>query len=348
MSAGALLTTQYTAALEEYLDGAGESALSRAYDLGRKALGSGLGVLEMSAIHHEAIKAVAVWAGDPEKRRLEKAADFFAESLSPFEMAFRGYEDVNHKLLALNETLARQNVELGQAKSAADAANGELEAFSYSVAHDLRAPLRSIDGFSTALLEEWSDRLDPQGKDYLTRVAAGAKRMQQLIDDLLELARLTRNALHKSRVDLGGLAQQVFADLRRSDPQRQVEFVVAEPLMADADPRLIRVVLENLLGNAWKFTGKQPQARIEVGSETQGTYFIRDNGAGFEMKWAGKLFAPFQRLHKATDFPGTGIGLATVQRIIGYHGGKVWPESEPGKGATFFFTLPAGIPGGGS
>ncbi len=224
------------------------------------------------------------------------------------------------------------------------AANQELEAFSYSVSHDLRAPLRSIDGFSQALLEDYADRLDENGRNHLERVRAGAQRMGQLIDDLLKLARVTRTELNRETVDLGALARDVADELRNRDPRPGIELVVAPGVTTHADPRLLRVALENLLGNAWKFTGGRDRARIEFGRvEHKGTpaYFVRDNGAGFDMAYAGKLFGAFQRLHDAREFPGTGIGLATVQRVIHKHGGRVWAEATPDKGATFYFTLPA-------
>lgn len=239
------------------------------------------------------------------------------------------------RIQALNEDLARRYAEL-------EAANRELEAFSYSVSHDLRAPLRAIDGFSQALLEDCELRLDDQGRDYLRRIRAATRRMGDLIDDLLALSRVTRQEMRRERVDLSALARSVVAQLRRLEPARSVEVVIADGLEAEGDSHLLRLVLENLLGNAWKFTGRQPEARIEFGAVDEGSrpaFFVRDNGVGFDMAYADKLFAPFQRLHAMSDFPGTGIGLATVQRIVARHGGRVWAVGEEGKGATFFFTL---------
>lgn len=233
---------------------------------------------------------------------------------------------------------------LRRANEMAMAANRELEAFSYSVAHDLRSPLRSIDGFSQALLEDYLDKLDDEGKDYLGRVRAAAQRMAQLIDDLLSLSRVTRSELHRGRVDLSELAREIVAGLRRSNADRDVRFLVQDGLVADADARLVGVALENLLANAWKFTAKKKSATIEVGStvvDEQVAYFVRDDGAGFDMAYANKLFTAFQRLHAKAEFDGTGIGLATVQRIVLRHGGRVWAEGAIGKGATFWFTLPA-------
>jgi len=224
-------------------------------------------------------------------------------------------------------------------------ANKELEAFSYSVSHDLRAPLRAVDGFSYALLQDYAKRLDDEGQDYLKRIRAAAKRMGQLIDDMLTLSRISRATLRKESVDVSALARSVLTELEEAEPQRQVDVQIAENLHAEADPNLLRIALENLLGNAWKFTSKTPQAKIEFGQvgDTRpaplATFFVRDNGAGFDMAYAEKLFGAFQRLHRQDEFPGTGIGLATVARIIHRHGGEVRAEGTMGQGATFFFTL---------
>jgi len=223
-----------------------------------------------------------------------------------------------------------------------EGANKELEAFSYSVSHDLRAPLRAIDGFSHALLVDYESKLDEQGRDYLQRVRGATKRMTQLIDDLLSLSKITRASLARQRVDLSDLAKHVLAELGVRDPARRITTRVANDLVVQADPQLITVMLENLLGNAWKFTSKQPAATIEVGKESRGeetVFYIKDNGAGFSMEHATKLFAPFQRLHAADEFEGTGIGLATVNRVVTRHGGRVWAEARLGQGATFLFTL---------
>ena len=221
-------------------------------------------------------------------------------------------------------------------------ANKELEAFSYSVSHDLRSPLRSIDGFSQALLEDYADKLDVDGKDCLHRVRAASQRMAQLIDDMLNLSRVVRSEMRREAVNLSALAQTISEELHKIQPERQLEFVIAEGLVANGDARLLRVVLQNLLGNAWKFTGKQPHGRIEFGikqHDGKPAYFVRDNGAGFDMAYADNLFGPFQRLHSMTEFEGTGIGLATVQRIIHRHGGRVWAQGAVDQGATFYFTF---------
>jgi signal transduction histidine kinase len=223
-------------------------------------------------------------------------------------------------------------------------ANRELEAFSYSVSHDLRAPLRGIDGFSKALLTDYAGVLDDQGRRYLERIRAGTTRMGQLIDDLLELSRITRAAMSRQRVDLASITRRILSDLAIRDPERHVDARVPDELVGDGDPRLLMVLLENLLGNAWKFTSKRAAAHIEVGSELRDgktVFFVRDDGAGFDMAYASKLFAPFQRLHSAAEFHGTGVGLATVERVVSRHGGRIWAESAPNQGATFFFTLGA-------
>lgn len=235
----------------------------------------------------------------------------------------------------LNGALAQRAAEL-------EAANRELESFSYSVSHDLRAPLRSIDGFSHLLLEAYADRLDDQGREYVGRVCSSSKRMAQLIDDILALTRLSRAEMGREAVDLSALARAVADELLEQEPERDVAFSIQEGVTAVGDAQLLRVVLENLLGNAWKYTCRHPRAHIEFGTEHDGgktVYFIRDDGAGFDMAYAGKLFGPFQRLHTQTSFPGTGVGLSSVQRIIRRHGGDVWAEGGVEAGATFRFTL---------
>lgn len=220
--------------------------------------------------------------------------------------------------------------------------NNELEAFSYSVSHDLRAPLRSIDGFSQVLINEYAARLDEKGIDYLNRVCAATRRMAQLIDDLLRLSRLSRSEMRQSHVDLAELARDIMADLRSNEPGRIVDFRIQEPLFATGDPTLLRVLLLNLLDNAWKFTRNREHGRIELGvceENKRRIYYVRDNGVGFDMAYADKLFGAFQRLHHAADFPGTGIGLATVRRIINRMGGRVWADSQIDHGSTFFFSL---------
>jgi light-regulated signal transduction histidine kinase (bacteriophytochrome) len=235
----------------------------------------------------------------------------------------------------LEELVRERTVEL-------EAANRELEAFSYSVSHDLRAPLRAIDGFTQALVEDCGTQLDAKARAHLDRVCSAARRMAQLIDDLLDLARIARLPLERKEVDLSELVRNIAAELKRTAPDRRVKFAIPDGLTAAADPVLAEMVLRNLLGNAWKFTSKHPTARIEFGT-TRGSrepvFFVRDDGVGFDMAYADKLFVPFQRLHTEHEFRGSGVGLAIVERIVRRHGGRVWFEAEVNGGATCWFTL---------
>ncbi|MDX5151430.1 MAG: ATP-binding protein [Acidiferrobacterales bacterium] len=227
-----------------------------------------------------------------------------------------------------------------------ETANRELESFSYSVSHDLRAPLRAIDGFSNALLEDYGDTLNDEASGYLNRIRKAVLRMGDLIDDLLNLSRITRADFRPENINLSTLAEQIVKELQDATPEREVEIVIAPDLNGSGDPLLLQVMLSNLIGNAWKYTTKKDNAHVEFGAKNEygeTVYFVRDNGAGFDMQYADKLFGAFQRLHTEEEFSGTGIGLATVARIIHRHGGRVWAESEPGNGATFYFTL--GSPG---
>ena len=272
-------------------------------------------------------------------------ADVIVTAMYGPQGELRGYSKVarditerrkaEEKVRALSESERQHALEL-------EAANKELEAFSYSVSHDLRAPLRSIDGFSLALIEDYGDKLDAEAKAHLERIRAATERMAQLIDDLLKLARVTRSEMRNEAVDLSALAQVILAEFQTLEPERSVECVVQDGVACRGDPQLLRVVLENLLGNAWKFTTKKPKAKIEFGMfqrDGERVYFVRDDGQGFDMTYVDKLFGTFQRLHSMTEFPGTGIGLASVRRIIHRHGGRTWAEGAEHQGATFFFTL---------
>lgn len=248
-------------------------------------------------------------------------------------------ERAEEKVKELNAELEQRVVERTRQL---DAANKELEAFSYSISHDLRAPLRAIDGFSKAVLDEYSEKLDKQACGYLQRVRAGIQKMSRLIDDLLNLSRMTRGVLRKESVNLTALAREVVAELQEAEPSRKVAIEIADELTAQGDARLTTIVLTNLLGNAWKYTAKRPDSQIAFGRENDGNetvFYVRDNGAGFDMAHVDKLFAPFQRLHQDSEFEGNGIGLATVQRIVLRQGGRVWAKGAVGEGATFFFTL---------
>ena len=265
----------------------------------------------------------------------------------------KSFQEENRRI---REQLLRKELEAAESRAARELAearaslaeklertNKELEAFSYSVSHDLRAPLRSIDGFSKLLFEDYSAQLDERAQHYLHRVREAAQRMGQLIDDLLQLSRVGRSDLRRKPVDLAPVARAVMADLIQANPGASREIVIPEAVPADCDPRLLRIVLENLLGNAWKFTGQTVEPVIEFGftqADGETVYFVKDNGAGFSMEYVEELFTPFHRLHKESHFPGTGIGLATVQRIVDRHGGRVWAHAEVDRGATFFWTLP--------
>jgi signal transduction histidine kinase len=282
-------------------------------------------------------------------------ADAFNRMLAEIEARTRALQQANAELgrEVVERTRAQQQVvglnseledRVRQRTAELEAAVEELEAFSYSVSHDLRAPLRSIDGFSQALLDDFGRGLPDEAQRYLARIRASTLRMGQLIEDLLNLSRVGRVPLALAPVDVSELAARVGEQLALAEPGRRVELQVQPGMSARADPRLLHTVFENLLGNAWKFTARRDDARIEVGVEptVQGAaFYVRDNGAGFDMAYADKLFGAFQRLHSGADFAGTGIGLATVQRIIHRHGGRIWAEADVGRGATFRFTLAA-------
>jgi len=251
-------------------------------------------------------------------------------------------EEIRRFNVELERRVDDRTAELSARTAQLQAANKELEAFSYSVSHDLRGPLTRIANFSELLQEDYADRLDAKGLHYLQRIGVACQHMSQLINDLLNLARVARSEMHYQAVDLAALAQAIVDDLRGTQPDRRVEFVCASPLSATADPNLMRVLLANLLHNAWKFTSKHPAARIEMGQVEHGgkpAYFVRDDGAGFDMEQASRLFGAFQRFHSAADFDGTGVGLATVQRIVHRHGGQVWAQSVVEQGTTVYFTL---------
>ena len=277
----------------------------------------------------------------------KNGAEFPVEiSLSPLEtedglLVSAAIRDVTQRK-RMEADVQKLNEDLQQRAAQLEAANKELEAFSYSVSHDLRAPLRSIDGFSHVVLEDYGEQLPADARSYLERVRAAAQRMAVLIDDLLNLSRVTRTALQPKFINLSKMAEEIVQALQESQPERQVTVSLTPDLMVEADPHLMHIVLENLLNNAWKFTSKKEQPVIEFGQKNhvrERTFYVRDNGVGFDMAYADKLFGVFQRLHSVTEYPGTGVGLATVHRIISIHGGRIWAESAEGKGTTFYFTL---------
>jgi light-regulated signal transduction histidine kinase (bacteriophytochrome) len=247
----------------------------------------------------------------------------------------QAYSELEKRVEERTKELAQSNRELTNI-------NQELESFSYAISHDLRAPLRSIDGFSRILQEDYSDRLDEKGNDSLQRIRSAAQHVGMLVDGIVGLSHITRREVKWALVDLSSLVQTIAAELQVSQPQRQVEFIIAPGVTANGNIHLLRILLQNLLGNAWKFTGKHLKARIEFGTtqvDGEEAFFIRDNGAGFDMTYADKLFGIFQHLHAADEFPGIGVGLATVRRVAHHHGGRVWAEGKVEKGATFYFTL---------
>jgi signal transduction histidine kinase len=270
---------------------------------------------------------------------VEATSTEITELVSSFQTLTARRKAAEMELAALNAELEQR---VAERTALLQAANGELDAFAYSVSHDLRAPLRGVEGFSCALLEEYGAVLDETGKDYLTRIRKGCIRMGRLIDDLLKLSRITRTEINRQPVELDRIARGVIRELQMQEPDRPVEVRIASGMTASADPTLIRSVLENLLGNAWKFTRHAERPVIEFAALERGgerVYFVRDNGAGFNMEYASKLFGAFQRLHRQDEFEGSGIGLASVKRVLLMHAGRVWAEGAEGQGATIYFTL---------
>ncbi len=271
---------------------------------------------------------------------IERADADLQRTNAQLQVEIGEHRAAREEVIALNATLEQRVAERTQALALA---NKELESFSYSVSHDLRTPLRAIEGFSSVLMRDHADRIDERGREYLQRVRAATQRMARLIDDLLHLARTMRVEVRRRPVNLSELASSVAKEIAVAHPDRAVRFDIQPDLNAHADPELVRVVLDNLIGNAAKFSAKKPDARVAFGCKPQNgeaVYYVRDNGVGFDMAYSNKLFGAFQRLHSSRDFEGTGIGLANVQRIVARHGGKIWAESQPDHGATFYFTLP--------
>jgi light-regulated signal transduction histidine kinase (bacteriophytochrome) len=285
------------------------------------------------------VGAIGVYWAKPH-RATQEEIDLLAALADSTSIAIEAadvFANLERKVAERTAEVARRNTEL-------EVLNKELEAFSYSVAHDLRSPLITIDGFTQVLLENTAESLDEPNRKHLERITTAVRRMHRLINDLLGLSKIIRAPLHSDTVDLSRVARELVQNLRDTAPTRVADVAVAAGIVVQGDPGLLRIALENLLSNAWKFTARQESVRIEFGTGTDKTgrtvYFVRDNGAGFDPKYAAKLFSPFQRLHSEAQFPGTGIGLATVQRIIHRHGGEIWAESAVNCGAGFYFTLP--------
>ncbi|HUK30672.1 MAG TPA: ATP-binding protein [Candidatus Acidoferrum sp.] len=300
-------------------------------------------VMCVSFLRENSIRAKAVDQLESLNSELEHRV---TERTAALQTAIDQVRKENEERLAAESAVTKLNAELEMRVRhrtlELESSNKELESFCYSVSHDLRAPLRSIDGFSMAILEDYGDQLDADCKTQLHRVRAATVRMGTLIDDLLNLSRITRSEMHREPVDLSQLAKTIAMELRNSQPDRKVEFDISPGLRADGDARLIRIALQNLFTNSWKFTSRRDHARIEFGrTDMNGSssFFVADNGAGFDPSYSDRLFGAFQRLHAASEFPGTGIGLATVQRIIHRHGGDIWASGAVNEGATFFFTL---------
>ncbi len=282
---------------------------------------------------------------DEERRNFQRVQKATLNLLEDMNEERAKLNDTQHALMNILEDVEVERVKADQARALLEAVNRELEAFSYSVSHDLRAPLRAISGFAQAVVEDYAPRLDDEGRRFLGLIQDNAHRMGQLIDDLLTFSRLGRQQLMEAQIDMDVLARMIFEELIAQQPGREIRFVVREVPPALGDKAMIRQVLINLLANAIKFTKPRAEAVVEFGYEReqdQGAYYVKDNGVGFDMQYAGKLFGVFQRLHAVTEFEGTGVGLAIVYRIITRHGGRVWARGELDKGATFYFTLPAG------
>jgi light-regulated signal transduction histidine kinase (bacteriophytochrome) len=334
------LAVTYQRALSAYIEAPSEERLAEAYELARHALREGHALIDWAALHEAALLELGIATQGSEV--MIRAGTFFRESLSPFEMTQRGYVEANDWLMRLNHELRNEIAEKERLARQLQEANEDLEAFNYSVAHDLRAPLRRLEGLSRVLVADHASSLDGEVLRLLGRMEVSARHMSDLIEGLIALSQTGRAELNVQTFDLAASARSLAAALQEAEPSRRVVFQIPATIPVKGDARLLGAVLQNLLQNAWKFTAKREQAHIELAvdaSKIPAVYSVRDNGAGFSMARAHKLFGAFQRLHTNDAFPGTGIGLATVHRIIRKHGGRIWAQGAVDHGATFSFTL---------
>lgn len=329
----------YKAILQEYLARTDEDTLFRAYQLGHEAVAKGLGVLDIADIHQRVLDSLTheMTAPDEITTVINQAHTFFREILSSFEMIHRGFRESTATVEELEARVQQRTTLLQET-------NKELDTFSYSVAHDLRAPLRAIDGFTRLLLDDFSSQLSDEGRRFLTIARTNTKKMTELLDNLLAFSRANRKKLAtESMVNMKELARTVADDLLKREPNRSIVLNIHDVPSVPGSPAMMRQVLLNIISNAIKFTRGLPHPVIEIGSvmrEGEQVFYVKDNGVGFEMRNADKLFDAFQRLHPSENYEGAGVGLAIVRRIVHRHGGRVWAEAEPNKGATIYFTLP--------
>ncbi|HEY4977376.1 MAG TPA: ATP-binding protein [Gaiellaceae bacterium] len=333
----------YTAALWSYVTDESGEELARGPELGKAILCAGLDSSAVALMHYEALRTGAPPEAFEGELVEERSTRFLSEVLRPFSSARHRYEQMSEELAQMNDTLIERSNEL-------ELANADLETFSYSISHDLRTSLQAVLGFAQTLLARYEDDLKPEARRCVELIAKSAKGMSDLVGDLLELAQANRLPLELELVDLGELAHEAIGELEHQLEESNVDLVISELPVAQADRALLKRVFVNLISNAIKFSSKvEPRARVEVGASQQNgipTLFVRDNGVGFDMGDSGRLFQAFERLHGRGDYEGTGIGLALVARIVDRHGGRIWAESEPGKGAAFFFTLSDGAGAG--
>ena len=339
MSSEPDLRAAYAEALRAYVAAESDQALAPAHDLGKAFLQEGLDSSDVATAHFEALRSAEPPAGIAGKLVDERSARFLAEALLPFSSARHRLEQMSEELATINNTLIKRTGEL-------EIANSELETFSYSISHDLRTSLQAVLGFAQTLTARHSQDLQPEARRCIEMIIKGARGMNELVNDLLQLAQANRLPLDVESVDLGLLAREAVSELEPQLAVSNAELVIGELPVVDADRVLLKRVFVNLISNGLKFSrGAKPRARVEIGSSSWNQaqiLFVRDNGVGFDMGESGRLFQAFERLHGGDDYEGTGVGLALVARIVNRHGGHVWAESEPGKGATFYFTLSDG------